>query len=198
MHGYCCRSAFGSLDLQKSLTKNLELNFLYNYKKGWCASEETLSKIEVRDNILIKRNNISVDYIKTYYNEHCYEYLNLNTFLIITSLLGELDTKCYDMVAKNFVKYGIFKVMPFDEIWSECSKKMNKNKESQDYELFCDLLDNNDFIEYVVDDIIEFETLRDKNVLKTLKVKLNDIACNSEILGTYDRFKREVNIKRKG
>lgn len=54
----------------------------------------------------------------------------LNSILIFSSLLGNLDSEKYDeIITKSFIESGIFKLDSFEKIWPACLDNIIKNNE---------------------------------------------------------------------
>lgn len=166
-----------------------EDNFNIKVEHCKCSNDDCLPKVQVNENFLIRRNNFKEHNGHITYDEYTYEFAFLNSFLILSSLLGEVDVDKMGSNAKNFLNYGIIKKLSFFDAWRECGKNLLKNKDGLDMEFFREFFNSGLFVDYVVTDIIEFNYLKDKNVLKTLDVMLSEIAHNSEMLGTYNKGK---------
>lgn len=193
--------------LRDVLMKCNNQTFSVSERRTGCANGIDIPSVEVINDMIVTRRNFREEYVKTFYDERIYQSLYLNSILIFTSLLGELDESKYGKVSREFIKCGIFKLLPLSQIWSICSIALFKNKDSQDYELFCDVLNNGEFIEYIVDEVIATKELNTEGVFNQLKVKLNNtvdgisvhnvckkefldiINCNSEMLGICRRSK---------
>ena len=165
-----------------------EDNFNIAVKKSRMVNGEKVPKVELVGDKLIRRTNFKEEYLHTFFDEYTYEFAYLNSFLIFSSLLEDFDWSNSGSIAKNFMKYGIIKKSSFSEIWASCSKDLVKNKFSRDFSLFKDVFDYG-IIEYVQLDKINFNDLKNKNVLKNFDVMLSEIAHNSEMLGTYNKGK---------
>lgn len=81
--------------------------------------------------------------IKSKFGDECdyeridYHSVYLNSILLFTSLLNDLNVSNYDEIAKQFICNGIYYTAPINEIWNDCSQKMtdlnsflNRNKET--------------------------------------------------------------------
>jgi hypothetical protein len=160
-----------------------------------CANGIDIPRVEVFNDVIVTRSNFREEYIKTFYDERSYQSLYLNSILIFTSLLGELDESKYGNVSRQFIKRGIFKLLPLSQSWSKCSKELFKNKDSQDYKLFCEVLDSGDFFEYVIDDSLNLKNDVNHFVFSELKLLLDDkvYEVSSHCIGMHD-FLREVSL----
>ena len=94
---------------------------------------------------------------------------NLNSILLFTSLIGELEksNSQYSEYAKDFIWSGIIKNVPFSTIWEECSKNLitpctpaQDRMRKQDLKVFRTALQLN-LIQYQIDQIIEADKLED-------------------------------------
>jgi len=158
-------------------------NFKVIERNTGCANGVKVPVVEVVDNCLVKRDDFREEYIKTFYKEYIYEAMNLNTFLLCSSLLGEMNINNFGKMAREFVKYDIFKLLSLPQAWKKCSKNFYKSFNSQDFETFSELLTDGRFIEYVVDDVIEYKNLKNARpkLLNELKLVLDDEVYMNEI-----------------
>lgn len=101
---------------------------LPNYK---ISTEELAGFRSLLDvGFLREDNHLIHKYITAQYDDDCYytreviHCVHLNSILLFTSLLGELDATHYDSLGQQFIAKGIIKCVPFEQLWLECFQNM--------------------------------------------------------------------------
>ena len=176
------------------------LNSLISLDYYFDNNYNCLAKNEVDGYSYVDKDNSIVGYHKNlYYNNF------INTISILNSLIGELNIDDYDNeVVKDFIKYGIYSVDSFDEVWDHCISNMvfdehearERGKYSLDYMAFRALFDDG-IISYVYNDDDVISCKKNNSVLKGINQNdINRIVCSSEILGISEK-KHNVIRRRK-
>ena len=180
-------------DFRDYLMKDFRKYLPKNDKERLTSSDlfYSLSNYSVDGNSLVHKVGKGLVYVDgdefvSYDKVHiCNDYVN--SILIFTSLLGELNIENYNDIAKLFIQYGIFRYDSFDKIWPICIKdilKDNKLRESKgghspDYIALESALDDG----VIYYDITDTYSIKDTGFLKSIdKEKINGIVNNSKIL----------------
>ena len=118
----------------------------------------------------------------SYCSREMYQSNYLNTILIATSLLGNLDGSNLDNIAQYFIATGIIRYLPIEQIWTLSSKNMYKDFSQANVDLFkfCELLQKG-IISYKVDKKVSKEELNRREVVLKL-TNSKQIEINSNIL----------------
>lgn len=150
------------------------------------------------NNSLVKRvlkgideNVVFYDSIETY-NKF------LNSILVFSSLLGDLDINNYDeIITKLFIWYGIMKYDSFDKVWSTCSKNFLKlGDNNPDFQAF-QFAFANDLISFDVLSRLSVKECMDKRILKGMHMdELKQISYNSQLINRMNDVFQSKGIKR--
>lgn len=118
------------------------------------------------------------------YNEKVISSYYLNSILIFTSLLGEIDSSSVSPIAQKFIQNGIFRCDSFDKIWEKCSREILDKGSKNDLIAFKAALEGTDSaICYDVSRVISKEESQHGGVMRGVDANaLNQIHCNSKIL----------------
>lgn len=123
------------------------------------------------------------------YEKKEYQSIYLNTILLLTSLLNDLDASKHDEIAKQFIYNGIYKVAPIEKIWESCSKKMtdfnseiNRATKLRDLKAFRAALKIG-YIRYNIIDQIEPSDSRFQDFYKNIAAtNINAISINNALI----------------
>lgn len=129
------------------------------------------------------------------YNEKIIASYYLNSILIFTSLLGEIDKSSVKPLAQQFIQHGIFRYDSFDKIWKVCSRRiLERGNKSDLIALRVAFEEPDPIIRYEVSRVISEDESKHGGFLRGLDINaLNQINCNSEILlGNNSLIKSKV------
>lgn len=129
------------------------------------------------------------------YNEKIIASCYLNSILIFTSLLGEIDKSSVRPIAQQFIENGIFRCDSFDSIWEKCSKELLEQGSKSDLIAFRAALEEPDpTISYEISRVITEEESRHGGFIRGFDNRaLDQIKFNSEIfLGNNFLVKSKV------
>lgn len=117
------------------------------------------------------------------YTQSKYHFNYLNTVLIITSLLRELDATNYDALTKTFIGYGVIRCLPIELMWPLASENLYSDFNSKNLDLmeFLKLLTNG-IIYYDVLNKISKSDLNHSHIRPALLQNLKQIEINSNLL----------------
>lgn len=100
-------------------------NYQISTQEGLASFKSILKTGYIREG-----NTLMNQYITSSTGDDC-EYIKekiqctyLNSILLFTSLLGELDATNYNEIAQQFIGKGIIHCMPFENLWPKCSSTM--------------------------------------------------------------------------
>lgn len=146
-------------------------------------------------NKLIHRNIVSIRFGNgCRYMQEKINNTYLNSILIFTSLLNELNPSEYDEITKQFINQGIINVSPIDKIWNTCIKDMTtynnseeiKNKK-KDFLALCAAFKLG-IIAYEVVYKIPKSEQNEHFAFQGITIdELHEIAANTSIILEYDR-----------
>lgn len=129
------------------------------------------------------------------YTKERFELKYLNSILIFTSLLNELDASIYDEIAKEFISQGIIKVAPLKKIWTPCAEDMATIKTEKDIAIkLADLKAfraalNSGLITYKIEEKYNKDSQQGHYLLKgKVPEKLQNIAINNTLLLEDNRY----------
>ncbi len=116
------------------------------------------------------------------YSRKVYQNNYLNTILIATSLLNDLDGSNFDSLVQSFIGNGIVRCLPIEKIWPSSSQNMYNDFTQNNIDLvkFCDLLKEK-IISYEIVEEISRQNLNSHEFSSRL-IDLNQIEINSNIL----------------
>ena len=131
------------------------------------------------------------------YNEKIIASYYLNSILIFTSLLGEIDKSSVRPIAQQFIEKGIFRCDSFEHIWKKCSSALLEQGSKYDLIAFrAALKEPNPTISYEISRIITEEESKHGGIFKGFDNKaLDQIKFNSEIL-LGDNSLKKSKVKR--
>lgn len=115
----------------------------------------------------------------------------INTILIFNSLLNNLDENKCGTVAKKLVANGTIKLMSLSDVWNICVNElinsMNSDNEDihKDYELFSEVLNNGNFIKYVVDEVIDVANIENLEELNRVNAVIED---SNHLFGEFLKY----------
>lgn len=137
------------------------------------------------DNLVIHEElNCDSDVGLCSYNEKVISSYFLNSILIFTSLLGEINKSSVSPIAQQFIENGIFRYDSFENIWKDCSKNLLKRKSKYDLIAFRAALEEpSPMISYEISRVISGDESRHAGFFRGLDFNaLNQIKYNSKIL----------------
>ncbi len=137
----------------------------------------------------------------TYYNRF------INSIMIFTSLLGELNINNFDnYLTKYLIMNGLFKYESFDKVWDKYSSiiigKEQKSNEKYGDDVHCydygalRFAMDNGFIKYNIIDKIPFRSSNDKMIKNISYRDIEQIMCNSKLLLNNDKKGKKKVIMR--
>lgn len=170
-----------------SIEKNLS-SFSSILPRGYFRVGNTI----VHNNICGKNSDLDGD-VQCDYDREVYSCNYLNTILIATSLLGELDASNFDFIVKQFVGNGIIYCSNIDKVWPKCSKNMHFNKKEtvKDLRVLRELLKMK-IISYEIEEQYSKEKFNGVNFKNFHCQDLESLRINSDILlGKNSGFSRK-------
>ncbi len=131
----------------------------------------------------INEDVVDEDFDQCSYTKETFASNFLNTILISTSLLGELDASGLDHVARQFIGAGIYRCVPLEVIWEACSNDLyfNRKKQNYDWRAFQNLLKLG-LISYHIAEKISKEQINRSTLITGNCEDLQQIKINSDIL----------------
>lgn len=100
-------------------------NYQISTKEGLASFESILKTGYTREgSTLLNQYITSINGDECEYTKKTIQSIYLNSILLFTSLLGELDSTNYNEIAQQFIGKGIINCMPFENIWTKYSAAM--------------------------------------------------------------------------
>ena len=147
---------------------------------------------------LVKKVSKKIDGNVVFYNSVETYNKYLNSILLFSSLLGELDINNYDeIITKLFIWHGIMKYDSFDKVWATCSKNLLKLDENHpDFQAFQFAFSDN-LICFDILSKLSVKECMDKGILKGMNIdELKQFGYNSQLFNRMSGIFQKKGLKK--